>query len=286
MKNKVFLSSVVALAAIVLMFAGCKGDCTYDKDKDCYCKEHPTDSRCGDCSYLTDPACFCAQNPTDSRCVSENEACWPTYMNTGNNFYIIYMDGASEAKLGAKVKVPMMLRDYQVWESGTTLAWGDRLGINAFCESEGWISFNVAGTVGWNGGGILAKFDEYDPMPNLTPVMDGGYYLHLAIKSPTNQSNAGWTIFVYSDGDDQKLYFGPQASCPKDQVWVANYPHDGEWHHYDISVDEMMSNGYIWKGAINEYSKYLDGRLLIGFQGNPHVLGQELNLDAVFYYKK
>jgi hypothetical protein len=287
------------VAAFALLATSCGDKCTYESDQDCFCEENPNDPRClvVDCTYEEDPNCFCTNNPNDPRCsVSSN---LPDSIKNGSNFYVIFMDAVSELGLGDKVIVPTMMRNYQVWPAGESLLGTDRVGINAWGEPEAWVSMDVANWADiWNGGGLEVVYSEYEVMPDLTPLMDGGYYLHFAIKSPNNQTNAGWTLFIYSDGEDQTYFYGPQENCPDGQIYGGNYAHDGEWHHFEISVDEMMGNSYIWKWAINENPDfatvddpatpdYNEGnRLILGFQASPHIPGTELNLDAIFYYKK
>ncbi|MDR1740047.1 MAG: hypothetical protein LBR45_04750 [Bacteroidales bacterium] len=280
------------IGAVALVATSCGGKCTYEKDKDCFCKENPNDPRCSDCTFEEDPACFCDFNPADPRCIMQSNL--PDSIVNGSNFYIIYMDAVSEASLSYKVAEPTMLRDYDIWPAGQTLEFVDRLGINSWGEPSAWISANISNgshmdppqnfDEGWNGGGIVAVLSEFETVPDLSPVMEGGYYLHFAIKSPTNQPNAGHSIIVHSEGPDQKYYLGPTTSCPGDHIYLSDYPHDGEWHHFEIPVDEMVAGKFSWTEPLNEPTA--GRRYLFSFMGIPHVIGNELNMDAIFYYKK
>ena len=301
MKNKVFLLNV-ALAAIMLVFVSCggKNPCTYEKNRDCFCDVNPSDPRCtippvDDCTFEEDPVCYCANNPADPNCFNSN---LPDSIKLGSNFYIIQMDDVSTLGLGYKVVVHQMMRFYDVWPAGQTLAFVERLGINAWDEAAGWLSCNVANgshldppqnfNEGWNGGAIVTTVEDFEVVPDLSPIMDGGYYLHFAIKSPTNQPDAGHTIGIWSEGEAINYFYGPQANCPTGQTWGGNYLHDGEWHHFEISVDELISKGFIWTGPITGDIRD-DGkhhRYLLSFMSAPHVLGQEINIDAMFFYKK
>jgi hypothetical protein len=279
MKNKVFLSSLAVLA-IVLCIAGCK-------------KPNPVE----ECTYEIDKTCFCEKNPSDSRC--ENTIDPPTNLlpdsiAKGTNFYNIFMDATAEGALGNRVVQPTMMRDYDVWGNGQTLASAERLGINSWGFPEAWVSWDVADfPENWNGGAIIAYIEEFevDAIPDLSAI-DNSYTFHFAVKSPTNQTNAGLSVFIYSEGSDCKYYVGPHATAPIDNIYLDNYPHDGEWHHFEIPVSDLKNEGWVWTGNLKQ-SQETDtrpngkhARYLVGYQSNPHVAGTELNLDAIFYYKK
>jgi hypothetical protein len=278
MKTKFFFS-MVAVAALTL-FVGCKDD-----------KNVPNVIPTEECTYEIDPVCFCEKNPNDARCVDEPQpqSNFPDSIKNGSDFYVIFMDEASETSLGDKVKVHNMLRTYDVWDDGNSLVFIEPSGINAWGEAAPWVSVQAAGTAGWNGGAIIAILEQFEVVPDLTPLMSGNYYLHFAVKSPTNQTSAGTSLFMYSEGPDQKYYVGPQESKPADNQYLANYAHDGEWHHFEIPVSQLINDGYLWTQPLYINEARADGnhyRYLFGFQGNPHVVGNEINLDAIFFYKK
>lgn len=206
----------------------------------------------------------------------------PDSILNGSDFYCIFLGESEEATLGDKVKEPTMLRDYDVWPGGETLAAKDRLGVNAFGAPEAWIAFDHAGSLGWNGGAIVAILSQFEEAPDLS-VLDESFTFHFAIKSPNNQKNAGLTLFFYSEGTEVKYYFGPEASAPDDQIYKGDYVHDGEWQHFEIPVADLMNDGYLWTGPMTADN---DRAYVLGFQGNPHTVGTEINLDALFFYKK
>lgn len=206
----------------------------------------------------------------------------PDSIMNASDFYCVFMGESEEATLGDKIKVPTMLRDYDIWPAGETLAAADRLGVNAFGAPESWIAFDHAGSAGWNGGAIVAILSQFETVPDLS-VIDGAYTFHFALKSPNNQKNAGISLFFYSEGSEVKYYFGPKSSAPADQIYGGDYAHDGEWHHFEIPVADLLAKGYLWTGPLTADN---DRRYLIGFQGAPHAVGTEINLDAMFFYKK
>ena len=215
----------------------------------------------------------------------------PDSIKNGSDFYIIYMDTVNEASLGSKVKEKTMFRSYDILTDGETLTAANRTGMNAWGVSVPWMALDVtsdAETVGWNGGAVVADLNLFDKAPNLKAVTDSpdDYYFHFAIKSPATQPTAGWTLILYSDstsGDKGlKYYVGPQSGST-DADWLGDYTHDGEWHHFEIPVSELKSKGYEWGGPLSAENEKV---YLLGFQSPDNVPGTELNLDAIFFYKK
>jgi DNA-binding transcriptional regulator of glucitol operon len=218
----------------------------------------------------------------------------PDNIRNGSDFYIIYMDTVSETELGTKVKEKNMFRDYDIWPDGRTLTAATRTGENAWGISASWVALDVAAdatSTGWNGGAIVAKLNEFDKVPDLSDITDnpGDYYFHFAIKSPVGQPSAGWILTFYSNGapgeSDVKYYVGPDAEIEsvRGLPWLGDYAHDGQWHHFEIPVSQMRAKGYVWNGPLSApYGKVS----LLGFQDPRNVAGTELNLDAVFFYKK
>ena len=221
-------------------------------------------------------------NKEDEEEVVEVASTLPDSIKNGSDFYIIFLDEAS-ADLGDKVKEPMMLRDYDVWNAGETLEAGESLGVNSWGAPEEYITWVVAGNLGWNGGGIIAVLDQFETTPDLSPIMEDGFYFHFAIKSPSNLANVGWTIIFYSEGPDLPYYFGPSGSKPANVRYGGNYAHDGEWQHFEIPVSQLAAEGYSWSEPLSNSG---GRRYLIGYQNPSHTLGAELNLDALFFYKK
>jgi hypothetical protein len=220
----------------------------------------------------------------DDENIVDVESTLPDSIKNGSDFYIIFMDEVSVTSLGSKVKEPTMLRDYDIWTAGETMEGGESVGVNSWGAPEEYPALRATNQ-GWCGGSIVAKLEEFETVPDLSPIMEDGFYFHFAIKSPSNQANVGWNFFFYSEGDDVAYNFGPTA--PGDAVHGGNYAHDGEWHHFEIPVSELAAKGYLWTEPLNINGNNAEGRrALLGFLGAPYVAGAELNLDAIFFYKK
>jgi hypothetical protein len=209
----------------------------------------------------------------------------------------------------------------QSLEGGTTIksrdgdgALGTKWGATA--PDAAWIAFDVktwdkAGTDQvWNGGAIVAIINEFPEedggVPNLKPITDSPdeYYFHFAVKSPpTELQNEAMLLFLYSDGTPTKdgggggvgLLVGPtrtslgsgDGTLPSNMVIkLDNYTHDNEWHHFEVPVSELTAKGYSWTQPLHGWTGDEGRAYLVGFQSLPHVAGTEINLDAVFFYKR
>ena len=283
----------------------CKGECTFEADPVCFCKANPNDERCctwelnakcfceenpGDprcadlCAYEIDPVCFCAkeENKDDPRCgcPTPKPAGLPADIAAGSNFYIFLMDEVCQDWLicSNKVKIGQMMRNFWVYNDGETLNGQAGVGPGAFGEM-GWTSW-IANDYGWCGGAIVTNLDiGFDRAPDLSPIFDGGYYFHFAVKAPTNQPNTGIQFELGGElGGNVSFYVGSQA--PTGVINLGNFAHDGEWHHFDIPVSQLT--GYLWTGPMTGSGEIS----ILGFLGVPFSPGMELNMDAIFFYKK
>ncbi|MDR0730017.1 MAG: hypothetical protein LBF19_07860 [Prevotellaceae bacterium] len=206
----------------------------------------------------------------------------------GSDYYVIYLDDVSFAALGGdlqgtRVKKKLLPDDvvntiFNWITEGTgllTYDFGTANGPNAYGQPEGYMAW-VVSTHGWSGGGFLLNTDLTELSNNAAD-----YHFHFAIKSPTNQPNAGYQFNfgwpgVPRDGEI-KIYAGPPAQAPANTAWVEDYPHDGEWHHFDVPMSTIAGRGWIWPSSGEGY--------LPSFSSGG-VAGTEFNLDAVFIYKK
>jgi hypothetical protein len=222
----------------------------------------------------------------------------PDSIRNGSDFYIVFMDEASETSLGGKVKQPIMLRSIQIWPyPELTLEANNSSSPNAWGTAADYLALKVAEVAkvrGWNGGAIVADINEFDKIPNLTDITNNprDYYFHFAIKSPDTQSQVGWYLFLYSDGtpatgkagDGVTYYVGPPGSVSAGAINLGNYNHDGKWQHFEIPVLDLVANNYQWYTELKGWGN--DTVPLVGFQNPQNIVGAELNLDAVFFYRK
>jgi hypothetical protein len=239
----------------------------------------------------------------------------PDSIANGSDFYIIYMDSVSQASLGEKVKEKTMLCDMDIWSKnyddyGLTMTSPSppRSGLNALgvnvSSDASWVSLDIMCTDQWGGGALVAILNNTNRFsngaPNLKPVTDNpttnDYYFHFAIKRRSYQVNTTSWELEFFDSDDKKdntnavKYYVGQKASNATGTWLGDYTSDDQWNHFEIPVLEMCSKGYEWKGPLNGLDRYnVDNNraYLLGIDGKGFVQsGSELNLDAMFFYKK
>lgn len=196
---------------------------------------------------------------------------------TGTEYYPIILDGVTSVKLGTKIKADFRpdesTKFLYIWDN--TFVAGTSTGPNFFGEVEGWVSLTV-GSVGWSGAGFNCK--DASLMDKLAPITANPdkYYLHIGIKS-----KSAATFVMGMDGQSNtKFAIGPAAFNDNGTLIqpLANFTRDGEWQQIEIPMSTLKTNGLLYSTGMGEKNVLW---LLAG-----GVAGTDLNLDAVFIYKK
>ena len=194
----------------------------------------------------------------------------------GSQIWPIIMDGVTYEANQSKVVASFQPNDVDqwlyVWEN--TYAVGEAAGMNAMGNAEGYTSL-VVGTAGWSGAGYNLN-EGSEGMTKCRELRDAivanpdQYFLHFAIKS----TDQGSHTFYFMNMDATKFVLG----TPFDGgTAIENFTRDGKWYHYDIPMAQYataLANADLSKGA--NIFVMLSG-------GTP---GVQLNLDAVYFYKK
>jgi hypothetical protein len=217
----------------------------------------------------------------------------PDSIRNGSGFHIIYMDGVSEASLRQNtVTEKNMFCSYDMW-GDNQLTNKTHSGENAWEVSLPWVAFEIVGnvTAERKGGAIVAEYDKLQRNPDLSVITanPNDYYFHFSVKSPANQPDAGCMLILYSDntpatssGGGLRYYVGPENA--NSSVHLGDYAHNGEWQHFEIPVSELYDGGYMWNGPL--FAGGTNASYLFGFQDVGNAAGTELNLDAIFFYRK
>lgn len=205
----------------------------------------------------------------------------------GSDYYIVSLDELNFAALEAAGKVKQDIRmnggtrQFYLWiaESNGALTYEGvpSVGPNAYGNPVDYVAIVTTGADGWSGAAFTMNDVDLSGIYNEADK----YYYHFAIKSPTNQTTSGHTFQFNSQslGAEINLFFGPENASEKfwNATWYADYPHDGEWHHFDIPVSLLVQKGWIWG---EPYST----NVIVMTSGG--VAGIELDIDAIFFYKK
>lgn len=207
----------------------------------------------------------------------------------GSNYILISMGEQTKLDYVAdKVVCDWRVNDWTCWNYVWNGYDGNQNagGPNAYGIIEGWCALVTNG--GWAGGGfcigvapetepaaaepLLAQMNEW--MPKLTSEAEQ-WYFHFAMKSEDNTTHA--LRFYPMGGADYEISVGAPGSGAD-----YTYERDGEWHHFDIPLTKFVEDGVVFRA---EYTK---GENIVGYgiNGESIPVGRELNLDAVFFYKK
>ena len=197
----------------------------------------------------------------------------------GSQIWPIVMDAttadANTSKIVADFRIDDANNFLDVWLSGETYVAGDGTGLNFFGHSDGYVSLTVAAPQGWSGGGfrlgatIAPKVEELRAAIVASP---DDYYLHLAMKATTTGNHQFYTF-----GDAVTSFAVGTATIEKGAV-VGDFTRDGSWHEFDVPMSQFAT-------ALAGLTFSADGGYILSFLSGAQV-GSQLNLDAVYFYKK
>ncbi len=204
-----------------------------------------------------------------------------TKVPEGSEFYPIIMDAVTFEALGNKVisdfRPDGMTKNLWIWENTYTSAVAS--GLNYFGNAEGYTALTV-GTMGWSGLGFCAQnvvdgsTSDFGTQVNVLIdkmlASPEDYFLHIAIKSTDNASHT----FYFGCTDATKFVLG--TTVFDGGVIFSDFPRDGSWTGFDIPMTQFV-NGLTASAR--------DGaNLFVALSGG--TAGVQLNLDAVYFYKK
>ena len=193
----------------------------------------------------------------------------------GSQIWPIILDGdayaANESKIVASFQPNDIDQFLYVWENTYTAGNGD--GLNSLGNS-GYTAL-ITGNVGWSGlGFVLTDASANIPaMQELCAAIVANpdqYALHMAIKSTDEQSHT----FYFLGTDKTKFVLGSQVF--DGGTILADFPRDGSWHEFDVELAAYAP-------AIAESATPWTNFFVALSGGNS---GKQLNLDAVYFYKK
>ncbi len=194
----------------------------------------------------------------------------------GSEYYPIILDDYSYEELGDRIVYDFRSDDVTnflyIWDE-TYLA-ATTSGLNSYGNDGGYLALTV-GTSGWSGLCCLANDGtEAEALWNSIQANPTDYYLHLAMKSTSNYSHCFYILGV--EGAAAKIGVGPSAVY--DATVMYDFTRDGEWQEIEICMTELNLDGFTPAtdgGGINVLVVLTEG-----------TYGADLNLDAVFIYKK
>lgn len=189
----------------------------------------------------------------------------------------IILDGETYAVNESKVVASFQPNDVDqflyTWDD--TYNAGSTTGLNFYGNSGGCTSLVVGGK-GWSGAGYCLTeagngWEAAKALKDAIVENPDDYYLHLAIKSTDNYSHC----FYIMGSEDTKFVLGSKSVY--DGPVMKDFTRDGSWQEFDIPMSTYaaaLASADV-KAGVNVFVILSEG-----------VQGAELNLDAVYFYKK
>lgn len=195
----------------------------------------------------------------------------------GSQFWPVIMDGvtleANKSKMVASFQPNDVDQFLYVWDQ--TYEGGSATGKNFSGNTEGYTALVVT-SVGWAGCGFCLTADGEGwkaaaALKDAIVAAPDDYFLHLAIKSTDNGSHC----FYFMGSEATKFVLGKTSVY--DGPIYEDFARDGSWAEFDIPMSKYASalaNAKVEAG-VNVFVALTEG-----------TQGLQLNLDAVYFYKK
>lgn len=193
----------------------------------------------------------------------------------GSQIWPIILDGttadANASKIVADFRPDDQGKNLWVWEN--TYNAGEATGLNFHGNTDGYLAL-VVNNVGWSGMGFCVDGDAavtaaVNILRRAIIADQDNYFLHLAIKSTDTQAH---TIYFLCT-DKTKFVFGTPFDGGES---IGDFARDGAWHEYDIPMSQFVNA--IAGDDVN------GANVFVALSGGNQ--GKQLNLDAVYFYKK
>ena len=197
----------------------------------------------------------------------------------GSQFWPIAIDGttadANASKLVGDFRPDDVGKFLYVWE-GTYVANDNPTGLNFHGNTDGFTALTVA--AGWSGCGYcLTETDESkaweaaEALRAAIVASPDDYYLHMALKSTDKASHC----FYIFGSEATKFVIGSTAVY--DGPLYEDFTRNGEWAEFDIPMSRFATAlaTTTCAAGVNVFVALTEG-----------TAGAQLNLDAVYFYKK
>ena len=195
----------------------------------------------------------------------------------GTQIWPIVLDGqtleANQSKVVALFSPDDVTRFLYYWEQ--TYTTGTPTGLNFYGNNEGYQAL-VVGGAGWAGCGwcLVEAGTDWEAAEALRAAIVANpddYFLHLAMKSTDNGSHC----FYFLGNEGTKFVIG--STVQYEGPIYGNFERDGAWHEFDIPMSAYAS-------ALSSAPVTAGVNVFVGLSEG--TAGIQLNLDAVYFYKK
>ena len=197
----------------------------------------------------------------------------------GSKVWPVIMDQLTFEGCGSKIVGDIRVDDVDnhlyIWPDGTTYAAGDGVGKNAMGNDEGYVALTcTSAALGWSGLGFcIEKAESVAALEALRQEILANpdqYFFHLALKSTDKASHK---FYVFNDGVNG---FSIGTAEIDGGAIFADITRDGKWHEIDVPMSKFTA-GLQKPVAAGD-------NVFCALSGNQP--GAQLNMDAVYFYKK
>lgn len=197
----------------------------------------------------------------------------------GSQVWPIALDGTTSEANASKIVADFRPNDVDqflyVWEEGKVYDAGEGKGLNFHGNSDGYTALTVT-NLGWAGAGFCLTengtgWQAAEALRAAIVASPDDYFLHLAMKSTDNYAHC----FYFMGSEATKFVLGPKSVY--DGPIYADFERDGAWHEFDIPMASYASAlaDITCAAGVNVFVVLTEG-----------VQGAQMNLDAVYFYKK
>ena len=196
----------------------------------------------------------------------------------GSQVWPIIMDGvtyeANKSKMKGDFRVDDTNNFLYIWAAGETYIAGEGTGLNFFGNNEGYVSLTVAAPDGWSGCGFClgaASAAQAEELREAIVKSPEDYFLHFAMKATTAGNHQFYTF-----NDAVTSFAVGTATIEKGNV-IGDFKRDGSWAEFDVPMSQFAN-------ALATLPFTSGGNIFCVLSGGQ--VGSQLNLDAVYFYKK
>ena len=197
----------------------------------------------------------------------------------GSQFWPIAIDGttadANASKLVADFRPDDVGKFLYIWEA-TYTANENPTGLNFHGNTEGYTALLVA--AGWSGCGYCLTesdggktWEAAEALRAAIVASPDDYFLHMAVKSTDNASHC----FYVFGSEATKFVLGSKSVY--DGPVYKDFTRNGEWAEFDIPMAQYAAalSATTCVAGVNVFVALSEG-----------IAGSQLNMDAVYFYKK
>ena len=196
----------------------------------------------------------------------------------GSQIWPIIMDAVTYEENASKIKADFRVDDTNnflyIWANAETYVAGDGAGKNFFGNNEGYVSLIVAAPAGWSGCGFCLGATSAAAAEELRKAIVANpddYYFHFAMKATTT-GNHQFYIF-----NDNITSFAVGTATIESGAVIGDFTRDGSWAEFDVPMSQFAT-------ALASLTFPANGNIFCALSGAQ--VGSQLNLDAVYFYKK